>query len=1245
MAPAPLGSQRPRQPHGSVQQRIRREARSSPPLAAVANPSLQAEHPMKSQSACLRWCRYFLAILIVAALPTFAHAAHTSSPASVALVGNLQSEIGCAGDWQPECPATELTNGGDFWLATFLVPAGNWEYKVALNDSWAENYGLNGQQDGPNIPLVIAQPTEVTFFYDPETHAVGDDAPLVQPAAVTLAGSFQSELGCPGDWQPDCSATGLVFDEGEGIWQREFALPAGQWEYKAALNGTWDENYGRGAERNGSNITLDLPAGGVVKFYYDHATHWITDNRNSVIATLPGSFQSELGCSSDWDPSCLRTWLQDPDGDGLYTFTTSKLPVGTYEVKVAINESWAENYGEGGVPGGPNLSFAVAQEGALVVFTYNAATHLLSIGGSGPAGNLTEAKAHWLTRDTVAWNVPGASSVQLHFSPDAQLAITPEGLVGGTAIELTQVGIVDGAIAQKFRHLAGLPVWRIQPADIPRVPQILKQQIAVAARDAEDKPVDATGLQAAGVLDDLFTYPGPLGVTFAGATPSIRVWAPTAQSVKLHLFDSADASAAAQVIEMTEDAAAGTWSVTGSPNWNRKYYLFEVTVYVRTTGRIERNLVTDPYSLSLSKNSQRSQIVNLDDSDLKPRGWDRLKKPKLESPLDIAIYELHVRDFSISDERVPAAWRGTFKAFTQQNSHGMRHLQRWAAAGGTHVHLLPAFDIATINEDRSRHETTPDLSGYPPDSDQQQAAVSAIRGADGFNWGYDPYHYTAPEGSYATDPNGVARIREFREMVAALDQIKLRVIMDVVYNHTSGSGQGSTSVLDRIVPGYYHRLNSTGGIEMSSCCANTATEHNMMEKLMLDSLRTWATAYKVDGFRFDLMGHHTKANIVKAQSMLHDLRPDSDGVEGRDLYLYGEGWDFGEVANNARFEQATQGNMAGTGVGTFNDRIRDAVRGGAPFDSGIEHVIRQGFVNGLYTDPNAENTGSPAERAELLALADRIRVSLAGNLTDYTFTDRFGNRARGADLGGYASNPQESVNYVEAHDNETLFDINQYKLPRATSRADRVRVQNLATSIAALAQGVPFFHAGQDTLRSKSMDRNSYDAGDWFNVLDFTYNVNGWGRGVPLAGENQSNWDLMRPLLADPAHAVGRSEIERAVQHMREMLAIRRSSELFRLRTAAEIQERVVFHNTGPDQIPGLIVMSLRGQKGIKIVVLFNADVDAHSFTLGDAGTHTFVLHPILASSDDPIVRTAAYDRQTGTFRVPARTTAVFVGK
>jgi Ca2+-binding RTX toxin-like protein len=238
----------------------------------------------------------------------------------------------------------------------------------------------------PTIPMGLSRPRVLRhaatllplalllFFLATPTRVLA----TAQPISVTVAGDFQSELGCAGDWQPDCTATQLTYDANDDVWQGTWTMPAGQWQYKAALNGGWDENYGANATLNGPNIPLDLTADAAVKFYYDHRTHWIADNQTAMIATAPGSYQSELGCPSDWDPSCLRSWLEDPDGNGTYQFTTTAIPAGTYETKAAINESWDENYGADGVPNGSNISFTVPPN-ATVLFTYDPISHVLSV--------------------------------------------------------------------------------------------------------------------------------------------------------------------------------------------------------------------------------------------------------------------------------------------------------------------------------------------------------------------------------------------------------------------------------------------------------------------------------------------------------------------------------------------------------------------------------------------------------------------------------------------------------------------------------------------------------------------------------------------------------------------------------------------------------------------------------------------------------------------------------------------------
>ena len=195
---------------------------------------------------------------------------------------------------------------------------------------------------------------------------------------VTLVGSLQSEVGCSGDWDAACATSHLAYDANDDVWQQSFTPPAGAYEYKVALNNGWDENYGGGAALNGPNIPLTAD-GSPVRFYYDHKSHWTTDNRSSTIAVAPGSFQNELGCANDWDASCLRSWLQDPDGDGIYIFRTSALPAGSYEAKVAINESWDVNYGAGGVQGGDNIAFGVANSGDAVSFSGDSTSTVLSI--------------------------------------------------------------------------------------------------------------------------------------------------------------------------------------------------------------------------------------------------------------------------------------------------------------------------------------------------------------------------------------------------------------------------------------------------------------------------------------------------------------------------------------------------------------------------------------------------------------------------------------------------------------------------------------------------------------------------------------------------------------------------------------------------------------------------------------------------------------------------------------------------
>jgi len=658
-----------------------------------------------------------------------------------------------------------------------------------------------------------------------------------------------------------------------------------------------------------------------------------------------------------------------------------------------------------------------------------------------PAAARFDARAVWLDGRLMRW--PGSPSdgvFRLYHAARGSIAAAAGAQVAGAdgALALEAfAGSVPAAAAARFKYLGAGPVLRVADGDARRLPDLLRGQLVLVREDADGRVLDATRVQAAGALDDLYAPAAGLahlGVDIEGGRTRFAVWAPTARQAAVCVYDAGRGRARA-VHPMTFDARTGAWHAALPGDLTGKYYTYAVDVPV--DAGIVRNLVTDPYSISLTTDSKRSYIARLDDARLKPAGWDATPAPRtVHRPTDMVVYELHVRDFSRDDTTVPAAHRGKYLAFTDTNADGMQHLAALAHSGLTDVHLLPVYDIASVPEKAC---AVPVPTGAP-DGESQQALIKRTADTDCFNWGYDPFHYNAPEGSYATDPaDGARRVVEFRRMVQSLHKTGLRVGMDVVFNHTFIAGQNEKSVLDRIVPGYYHRLNAQGGIERSTCCDNTATENLMMGKLMIDSVALWATQYKIDSFRFDLMGHQPRA-------VMEQLQRTVDAAAGHPVQLLGEGWNFGEVADGARFVQASQLSLNGSGIGTFNDRLRDAVRGGGAGDGGEAMFARQGWINGLVYDPNAHAGAHPA--SDLMKAADLVRAGLAGSIRSYplhTWEDKTVPLAAidyNGQPAGYASAPSEVVNYVENHDNQTLFDVDVFKLPLATSSQDRARVQS-----------------------------------------------------------------------------------------------------------------------------------------------------------------------------------------------------------
>ncbi|MBS4673161.1 pullulanase-type alpha-1,6-glucosidase [Aeromonas hydrophila] len=812
------------------------------------------------------------------------------------------------------------------------------------------------------------------------------------------------------------------------------------------------------------------------------------------------------------------------------------------------------------------------------------------------------ASAHLIDGNTLIWQGgKDKPHVRLYYTESGTIKANAEGVFDFPYITLAPTSLTAEQQA-KYPHLKDAAAFAL-PAGKDLKP-LLKGELVAIGTDADGILQGATLVQSAGALDALYSEAATkltYGAVVEGGNVTFRLWAPTAKSVKLALFDGQHKPLGERT--MTLDEASGSWSVQGGSELVGKFYRYDIQVYHPVSRKLESYQVTDPYSLSLAMNSEFSQVVDLNDPALKPEGWDSLKAPhSQQNPADITIYEAHVRDLTGNDDSTPAEHRGKFLGLTDTDTAPVKHLQALAKSGVSHLHLLPVFDIATVNEDPAKVANISDdfgklcqvnpevqnskFAGYcssgqtieavlgdlqgsdSKENPQVQELYGYLRGVDSFNWGYDPYHYTTPEGSYATNAEGSQRILEFREMVKAIKQnIGMNVVMDVVYNHTNEAGLGPKSVLDKIVPWYYQRLNpETGSVENSTCCSNTAPEHAMFAKLMDDSLVTWARDYKIDAFRFDLMGHHPKDQMVQALAAVKQVNPE--------MYFYGEGWNFGEVQDDKRFVQATQKHLAGTGIGSFSDRLRDAVRGGSPFDGGDTIRKTQGFGNGALVDAN-EMDG--VDRATALHQADLVRLGMAGNLKDFILTDKDGMPKKGSDIdyngqpAGYAQDPTEIQNYVDKHDNQTLFDNLIYKAPQG---ADLVRMQGVSLATAMLGQGIPFTHAGVELLRSKSMERDSYDSGDWYNRVDYTLADNNFDKGLPRKDKDGDNYPLIEKVLGKHVKPSG-ADMATMVGFYQELAELRQSSRLLRLGSGAEVIKRVDFRNTGPDQEPGLIVMTV----------------------------------------------------------------------
>lgn len=508
-----------------------------------------------------------------------------------------------------------------------------------------------------------------------------------------------------------------------------------------------------------------------------------------------------------------------------------------------------------------------------------------------------------------------------------------------------------------------------------------------------------------------------LGVEYTSLSSTFKLWAPSANEVVLNLYESNFSENALEKIPL-KVMENGIWQIKVDRDLKGKYYTFQTKV----NGKWGM-AVTDPYAKAVGTNGKKGHIIDLKQTN--PVGWDQDQRPPLSNFTDVIIYELHVRDLSMHANS-GIQQKGKFLGLTEQgttNSKGLTTgLDHIKDLGVTHIHLLPSYDFLSVDESK------------PEDNE--------------FNWGYDPQNYNVPEGSYSTNPgDGAVRIREFKQLVKRLHENGLRVILDVVYNHT---GVTNESNFNQLVPGYYYRQNVEGGFSDASACGNeTASDRPMMRKFMVESVKHWVEEYHIDGFRFDLMGIHDIETMKNVAQTVQDIDPS--------IFVYGEGWTAGDtpLPENKRAIKKHMHRISG--VAAFSDDLRDGVKG---------HVFTptaRGFASG---QPAVEET-----------VKFGIVASTQHSQVDYS-------KVNYSDA-PWAAQPTQTINYVSCHDNHTLWDRLVNSQPDI-SEEERINMHLLANTIVLTSQGIPFLHAGVEMLRTKNGEENSYKSPDSVNQIDWS---------------------------------------------------------------------------------------------------------------------------------------------------------------
>lgn len=592
-----------------------------------------------------------------------------------------------------------------------------------------------------------------------------------------------------------------------------------------------------------------------------------------------------------------------------------------------------------------------------------------------------------------------------------------------------------------------------------------------------------------------YTYTGDdLGSNYSKEATTFKVWAPTAKKILLQLFEKGVGGEPYEVYEM-EKGEKGVYAKTVSKDLNGVYYTYLVTSLDDDTEE-----AVDVYARATGANGKRGMVVDL--SSTNPEGWENDKRVHLAKNTDAVLYEVHIRDFSIS-ETTSAKNKGKLLGMVETgtvNSEGLAtgidHLKE---LGVTHVHLLPSFDYFSVDEENL-------------DTPQ-------------FNWGYDPLNYNVPEGSYSSNPfDGAVRIKEYKEMVQKFHENGIGVVMDVVYNHT---GYNDESYFHKTVPYYYHRTFENQFTDASACGNETASERSMVRKYMIDSLTYWMKEYHIDGFRFDLMGIHDIETMNQISDALHEISPE--------CIIYGEGWTGGPSPLAEELRAVKNNTTKLRRIAAFDDNIRDGIKGH------VFNLDEKGFVNG------GEGYEEEVKFGIVGAVShDQIDLSKCKTATKF-----------------WANNPTQCVNYVEAHDNLTLWDKLLISAEEA-SEEDRIKMDLLSNAIVILSQGIVFLHAGMDFIRTKGGEENSFASPDSVNAID---------------------WDR-------------KSTYKNVFDYNKGLLSLRKSGPLFRLETAEEVRAALTFLEEGVNWQGKNVIGYVLKNETEQFVVLYNANKTAVEITI-----------------------------------------------